>query len=137
MSRTTEYPLSPPSLEELVSVLAPALESNYNDYSISIDTPPDLRQAPYHLAAEGLSGRECIADIGGQPNLFPEPRLDRKYSMTDCARQMGMSQKGGMIIGAGAGPWFQLNTNSELAPNFIGELHKKIHNRFEESIRVI
>lgn len=31
---------------------------------------------------------------------------------------MGMSQEGGMLIGAGAGPWFNLNTNSELAPNF-------------------
>ena len=29
-----------------------------------------------------------------------------------------MSQSGGMIIGAGAGPWFHLGTNSELAPNF-------------------
>ena len=31
---------------------------------------------------------------------------------------MGLSQEGGMMFGAGAGPWFHLNTNSELAPNF-------------------
>lgn len=113
-----EYPLSPPPLEELVEVLKPALESNYSESSISVIRCPDLRQAPFHLAAEGLSGRECIAEIGGQPNLFPDPRLDKKYSMVACARQMGMSQNRGMLIGAGAGPWFQLGTNPELAPQF-------------------
>ena len=41
--------------------------------------------------------------------------------MVSCARQMGMSQERGMIIGAGAGPWFHLNTNSELAPSFSWE----------------
>ena len=101
MSHTSEHPLQPPPLEELVDVLRPALESNYQEASISILECPNLRKAPFNLAAEGLSGRECIADIGGQPNLFPEPRLDRKYSMVTCARQMGMSQDRGMLIGAG------------------------------------
>lgn len=119
--KTTEHPLSPPSLDELATVLQPALESNYTTASITVAPCPDLRQAPYHLAAPGLSGRECIADIGGQPNLFPSPRLDRRWSMVSCARAMGMSQTGGLILGAGAGPWFHLGTNSELAPNFAWE----------------
>ena len=121
LRQTSEYPLSPPSLEELVDVLKPALDANFKESSVSVSRCPDLREAPFHLAARGLTGRECIADIGGQPNLFPEPRLDVKYSMISCARQMGMSQDRGMLIGAGAGPWFQLNTNSELAPNFSWE----------------
>ena len=116
-----EHPLSPPSLEELADLLKPALEANYKESSVSVTTCPDLREAPFHLAAPGLTGRECIADIGGQPNLFPEPRLETRYSMVSCARQMGMSQERGMIIGAGAGPWLNLNTNSELAPNFSWE----------------
>ena len=60
-----EYPLSPPSLEEIVHLLKPALESNYKESSVSVASCPDLREAPFHLAAQGLSGRECIADIGG------------------------------------------------------------------------
>ena len=116
-----EHPLSPPSLEDVVEVLRPALQTNYDDSSVSVSQCPDLREAPFHLAAQGISGRECIADIGGQPNLFPEPRLDTRWSMVSCARQMGMSPDRGMIIGAGAGPWFNLNTNSELAPNFAWE----------------
>ena len=118
---TDEFPLSPPSLEELADVIRPALESNFNESTVQVARCPDLRKAPFHLAAEGLSGRECIADIGGQPNLFPDPRLDVRWSMVSCARQMGMSQDKGMLLGAGAGPWFQLNTNSELAPNFSWE----------------
>lgn len=118
---SVEYPLSPPSLEELADVLSPALATNFKTSSVTVSQCPDLRQPPFDLAAAGLSGRECIADIGGQPNLFPEPRLDTRYSMVSCARAMGMSQEGGMIIGAGAGPWFNLDTNSELAPNFAWE----------------
>lgn len=113
-----EFPLSPPSLEELVEVLRPALETNYNEAFTGVVDCPDLREAPFRLAAPGLTGRECIADIGGQPNLFPEPRLDRKYSMIEYARQMGLSKSQGSVIGAGAGPWFDLDTNSELSPNF-------------------
>lgn len=119
--KTTEHPLSPPSLQELATVLQPALSSNYKTASISVSPCPDLRQPPFHLAAPGLSGRETIADIGGQPNLFPDPRLDRRWSMLSCARAMGLPPSGGMIIGAGAGPWFHLGTNSELAPNFAWE----------------
>lgn len=117
--KTTEHLLSPPPLAELVKVLTPALEANYTHSAISVVQCPDLRAAPFHLAAQGISGRECIADIGGQPNLFPEPRLaETKYSMLTCARHMGMSAKQGMLIGAGAGPWYQIGVNSELAPNF-------------------
>lgn len=119
--KTTEHPLSPPSLQELATTLEPTLKSNYKTSSIAVSSCPDLRKAPFHLAAAGISGRECIADIGGQPNLFPDPRLDRRWSMVSCARAMGMSQTAGMMIGAGAGPWFHLGTNSELAPNFAWE----------------
>ncbi|KAK3051302.1 hypothetical protein LTR09_007698 [Extremus antarcticus] len=113
-----KYPLSPPSLDELVSVIRPALEANYNISSVSVSTCPDLREAPFHLAAAGLSGNELIMDIGGQPNLFPEPRLEKQFDMASCAKAAGMSAEHGMCIGAGAGPWQTLDINSELAPNF-------------------
>lgn len=114
---TQKYPLNPPSLDELVQVLQPALEKNYNSSSISVSPCPDLRQPPYHLATAGLSGQECIADIGGQPNLFPTPRLDCKWSMLSLAQQMEMSPSGGQLLGAGAGPFHIIGLNSELAPN--------------------
>ena len=93
-----EFPLDAPSLEEIVDVIKPALESNYKSSSISVVDCPDLRQPPFGLAAEGLSGRECIADIGGQPNLFPEPRLDRKYSSKSIVKVLPMLKMGKQLI---------------------------------------
>lgn len=114
---TQKYPLSPPNLDELVQVLKPALEANYKTSNISVSQCPDLRKPPYHLAAEGLTGRECVADIGGQPNLFPEPRLDCKWCLLSLAQQMDMSPFQGHLLGAGAGPFHVIGMNSELAPN--------------------
>jgi hypothetical protein len=115
--KVDKFPLDPPSLEELAQTLKPALEQNYNTSTISIETCPDLRKPPFHLATQGLSGNERIADVGGQPNLFPEPRLECKFSLPAIAQAMEMDPKGGSLIGAGAGPFHILGTNSELAPN--------------------
>lgn len=116
--KSTRHDLSPPSLEDVAKVLAQALPSNYESSSASVIECPDLREAPFQIACEGLSGSETAADIGGQANLFPQPRLDRQYSLIECAKIMGLSPERGAIIGAGAGPFHVHGTNSELAPHF-------------------
>jgi hypothetical protein len=118
---TTRHPQTPPSLQELVTVLTPVLDSNFATATVSIEPCPDLRKAPYHLAAEGLSGNECVADIGGQGNLFPEPRMNCKFDMLQIAREMQMSSDRGQLLGAGAGPFHRIGINSELATNFSWE----------------
>ena len=115
--KVSEHPLSPPDLHELASVLEGALQSNFASASVSVETCPDLSRAPFYLAAPGLSGSECIADVGGQPNLFPKPVLSAKYSLLNLAEHMRMSPDRGSLIGAGAGPFHVLGVNSELAPN--------------------
>jgi hypothetical protein len=119
--KTTSHPLSPPSLDELAKTLGPALEANYSRSSVSVVECPDLSQAPFSLAAKGLSGNECVADIGGQPHLFPRPLLEKKYYLLECAKVMGLDEENGkgkgMLIGAGAGPFHVIGSNSELAPN--------------------
>ncbi|KAK4548910.1 hypothetical protein LTR36_008683 [Oleoguttula mirabilis] len=117
MMKTTQHPLTPPSLEELAKTLQPALDANYEQASATVAHCPDLSQPPFHLASAGLSGNECVADIGGQPHLFPRPLLDKKYSLLECAQCMNLSQEGGMLIGAGAGPFHDIGKNTELAPN--------------------
>ncbi|KAF7187129.1 Ester hydrolase C11orf54-like [Pseudocercospora fuligena] len=114
---TTKHPISPPSLDELVGVLTPALQSNFETAKVSVERCPDLRYPPYYLATPGLSGDERVADIGGQPNLFPEPRLECKYSLIEIAKEMEMDPEGGHLLGAGAGPFHHIGLNSELAPN--------------------
>ena len=115
---TVRQELSPPSLSELADVIRPALEENYKFAEVSVERCPDLRKAPFHLAAEGLCGDERIADIGGESNLYPMPRFDRKYSMIEIAQQMEMNGKRGQLLGAGAGPFHRIGVNSELSPNF-------------------
>lgn len=117
-----KVPLSPPTLEELVEPLTSGLSSNFEHVSVSIVTCPDLRQAPFNLAAPGLSGNPRIADIGGPPNLAPTPKLDRKYSFLEMAKLMEMGSYGS-LLGASAGPFHILGVNSELMPNlsFDGE----------------
>jgi len=119
--KTTEHKLSPPPLEDIAKVLHTALESNYAAASVGVAQCPDLRKSPWHLAAQGLSGHECIADVGGQPHLFPRPQLDKKYSLLECAKSMQMSEQRGMLLGAGAGPFHIIGQNSELAPNLSWE----------------
>ncbi|KAK5114520.1 hypothetical protein LTR62_002455 [Meristemomyces frigidus] len=117
MTKSTHHPLSPPPLDELANTIRLALEKNYRHSTVNIVTCPDLTQTPWDLAAPGLSGNETIADIGGQAHLFPRPLFDNKYSLLECADIMQLSAENGMLIGAGAGPFHVLGTNSELAPN--------------------
>ncbi|KXL48505.1 hypothetical protein M433DRAFT_7096 [Acidomyces richmondensis BFW] len=115
--KKTVHPLSPPPLDELARVLTSALEENYAYASATVVDCPDLSLSPFYLAGSGLCGCECVADIGGQPHLFPRPKLDKKYSLIECARDMKMNPEYGMLIGAGAGPFHVIGGNSELASN--------------------
>lgn len=110
-------PLDPPPLEEVAAAIHDGLQPNFSISSSSVSVPPDLRQSPFHLAAPGLSGNPRVADIGGTANLRPLPRLDKRYDLLDIAKMMDMSQEGGLLIGAGAGPFFDLGLNTELMPN--------------------
>ncbi|KAM0542435.1 hypothetical protein ACHAPJ_012798 [Fusarium lateritium] len=114
---TQKYPLSPPSLDELAEKLKAPLAANYEHSAVSVVSCPDLREAPFNLATEGLSGDEKIADVGGQPNLFPRPRLNTIWSMTELAKAMDMDPAKGGLLGAGAGPFHVIGQNCELAPN--------------------
>jgi hypothetical protein len=111
-----KVPLSPPTLEELVAPITSGLSSNFEHVSVSVVPCPDLCQAPFNLAAPGLSGNPRIADVGGPPNLSPSPKLDRKYSLIEMAKLMEMGPKGA-LLGASAGPFHVLGVNSELMPN--------------------
>jgi hypothetical protein len=110
-----KFALSPPSLEELAQTLREPLRANFKASEVSVVACPDLRQAPFGLAAEGLAGDEKIADVGGRPNLIPQPRLNCHWSLTtDIARAMEMAPARGTLMGAGAGPFHVIGQNCEL-----------------------
>ncbi|EEU35138.1 uncharacterized protein NECHADRAFT_88680 [Fusarium vanettenii 77-13-4] len=110
--KVTQLRLSPPFLEDIAQTLAKALPSNYITSSATVT---DLRQAPFKVTGEGLTGSETAADIGGQVDLLPQPYLHKTYSLIETAKLMGLSPGKGAIIGAGAGPFLVDGTNSELA----------------------
>jgi len=113
----TIHPRHNPSLEELANVIQGSLESNFAHATASVVQCPDLSQPPFNLAAPGLSGNSCIADIGGQPNLFPTPNFNAKYSLLSLAKDMQMSATEGFLLGAGAAPFQDIGHNAELASN--------------------
>ena len=95
-------------------MVSTALNANYSQSSVTVQKCPDLRQPPFGLAFQGLSGNEVIADIGGQEHLFPTPLLNKRYSLLECAKLMQMSPDKGALLGAGAN---YVDTCIELAPN--------------------
>lgn len=109
--------LNPPSPEEVAAEIHDGLQAHFITANASIAVPPDLRQSPFHLAAPGLSGNPRVADVGGTANLRPLPRLDKRYDLLTIADLMDMPKEGGLLIGAGAGPFFDLGLNTELMPN--------------------
>ncbi|KAL5435334.1 hypothetical protein PMIN05_007337 [Paraphaeosphaeria minitans] len=115
--QTQSIALSPPTLTEIAAALQSPLATNYAHATVKVVHCPDLRAAPFHLATAGLSGAEKISDVGGEPNLFPTPRLECKYNLLDIARAMEMSPDGGGLLGAGAGPFHVVGRNCELVPN--------------------
>ncbi|KAL4862349.1 hypothetical protein BDV12DRAFT_178950 [Aspergillus spectabilis] len=117
----TITPRTPPSLRELATIIAHSLKKSFTHATAEVIQCPDLRNAPFGLAAPGLSGNPCIADIGGQPNLFPTPNFDAKFSLLSLARDMAMSPTRGFVLGAGAAPFQDLGHNAELAPNLSWE----------------
>ncbi|KAJ5681921.1 uncharacterized protein N7477_001861 [Penicillium maclennaniae] len=127
----TNHPRDNPALEELAEVIQKSLETNFAHASASVAQCPDLRQPPFNLAAPGLSGSPCIADIGGQPNLFPSPNFQAKYCLLALARDMQMSPAEGFLLGAGAAPFHDLGHNAELAPNISWKSNVELP-KFEE-----
>jgi hypothetical protein len=113
----TQTPLNPPSLDELAECISQGLSHNFKDLSVAVTECPDLRQAPFSLAGSGLCGSPRIADVGGQQNLAPSPKLDKLYSLMDISREMEMPKEQGFLLGAGAGPFHDIGVNSELMPN--------------------
>ncbi|KAL4919191.1 hypothetical protein BDW62DRAFT_179614 [Aspergillus aurantiobrunneus] len=113
----TVTPRSPPSLQELAPIIELSLKHNFAHATAKVVSCPDLREPPFGLAARGLSGAPRIADVGGQPNLFPAPNRDAQFSLLSLARDMQMSPARGFLLGAGAAPFQDIGHNAELAPN--------------------
>lgn len=114
-----------PSLEEVAKIFDESLRDIYNEVTVEVVDCPDLTKEPFNLAAQGLCGSPGIADVGGVPYLVPLARTDKQpYSLAQIAEQLKYDRV--LFIGASAGPFQVVGTNSELMPNcFISRDGKK------------
>uniref|UniRef100_U5EUR4 DUF1907 domain-containing protein n=1 Tax=Corethrella appendiculata TaxID=1370023 RepID=U5EUR4_9DIPT len=107
-----EKTLHTPSLDELKTVLSKGLVNNFTEVDINIVDCPNLTQAPFHLASEGLCGRETLIEIGGPPFLLPTVDITKLYDLVSIC-QKSLNAEHFFALGAGAGPWPLVNTNCE------------------------
>jgi hypothetical protein len=103
-----------PNLADVAKVLQDGLAQNFGTVSVEVVECPDLRE--WGLAAEGLGGKTRLMDVGGVPYLMPTPMKEKLYEMKDYPKLTNL-EKGGFVIGAGAGPWPFINRNNEMMPN--------------------
>ncbi|EDQ90541.1 uncharacterized protein MONBRDRAFT_20550 [Monosiga brevicollis MX1] len=104
-----------PSLDEVAGVFEAGLRANFATATASVVDCPDLTQAPFHLASEGICGSPRLADVGGVPNLVPLVNRDKVYNFVDVAKQIDLP--GAFFLGAGAGSSRLAGVNCEMMPN--------------------
>ena len=76
------YKLTSRTHEEVASAIRTAFQDNYANVAVDVvNSVPDLRQKPFNLLCEGLSGREVLIDVGGVDNLFPQVNVEKEYCM--------------------------------------------------------
>jgi hypothetical protein len=116
--KVVKYQPHTPSLTEVASSLQDYLSTAFKECCVSVSSTPDLTQDPFYLASAGLSGSPAVCDVGGVPYLVPLAQTDKSpYSLKQIAQELGYSKKA-FFVGAAAGPFHVIGTNSELMPNF-------------------
>jgi len=122
-------PLFVPPLNEVAKVLQDGLSKNFVSAEVNAVNCPNLRDAPFNLASEGLGGKERILDIGGVPYLIPLAQKNKLYDMRDYPSLTQMNLKEGedaLIIGAGAAPFTYIQRNAEMMPNLTVDHEGKV-----------
>lgn len=124
-------PLSPPPLSKRVTVLSKGLEAHFAEVTATITPCSDLRQPPYNLATQGLSGSSRFANIGGPPHLHHHPSKSTTYDLLTSAAQMEMCSRTqpDSLLGTSAGDFTHLCRNSELMLNISWISDGKLTNR--------
>lgn len=115
-------PMQPVPLDDLARLFKDELSSVFEHVDVQVMTEcPDLSQAPFHLASNGLGQGKCEAlDVGGVLNLVPTARVELPdYSISQLCEQIGFQGNQVLVVGAASGPYRQLGTCCELIPNLL------------------
>ena len=95
------------------SVLSSGLKSNFAEVNVEEVECPDLREAPFNLAGEGLSGQVTILEVGSATHMYPMPDKSKMYDMAAIYRKILPNVDDIIGLGVGAGPHTVINSNCE------------------------
>ncbi|VDM28710.1 unnamed protein product [Toxocara canis] len=114
MKLDAKLSLKVPPLEELSSILDPALRKNFGQISIDIVDCPNLREAPFSMTGAGIGNGLRIAEVGGIPNLYPRG-AKKIFNLKKVCETCEMPHA--FVFGPGAGPFEAVGHSSELVAN--------------------
>lgn len=103
-------------IEDICLVLRDGLSKYFESSSASVVDCPDLKLAPFNLAASGLGGQTAVADVGGPPYLIPLVQRNKVYSFEQISKIVNIGSET-FLLGASAGPFNVVGQNCELMPN--------------------
>lgn len=81
------------------------MKENFAEVSVDVVECPDLTQAPFHLAANGLSGSPTIADIGGLSYALPTVDRSKVYDIVQIGHRILPNSDEFIAVGAGSAPY--------------------------------
>eukprot|EP00117_Sycon_ciliatum_P025834 scpid56167/ scgid21354/ Ester hydrolase C11orf54 homolog len=70
-----------PDLAEMAQALREGLMQTFQTVETEVVDCPDLTEKPWSLAAPGICGDTCLADVGGPPYLIPQPTQEKNRSL--------------------------------------------------------
>ncbi|KAF6026056.1 hypothetical protein EB796_015634 [Bugula neritina] len=104
-----------PEIDHVSTVLQEGLAKHFASVQVSVVDCPDLTEKPFNLALPGLCGDQKVVDVGGPAFLIPLVDRTKLFNISNIANEVNTTS--GLVIGAGAGPWPVVGTNSEMAAN--------------------
>jgi len=117
-----------PDSQEFCKAFQEALNKHFKHASVEEVDCPNLTEAPWNLASEGICGSPKLLDVGGVPYLMPTPDLKRIYNFDQIADHIGMAHEC-FFIGAGAAGAHILGHNAEMMANLRTGHHEKVGTR--------
>ena len=88
-----------PSLQIVAKALEIGLRANYQDTKVEIVNCPNLKK--WDCPAEGISGHECIIDVGGEPYMHDKRYIGTEFDYEEISKKIGSEKS--YALGAGSG----------------------------------
>lgn len=80
-----KFNLHTPPLGELVKVIRNACVKNFKEVNVDVERIPNLKEDPWSLSSEGISGSPVLLDVGDIENLQNPSLHHTNYEATSLA----------------------------------------------------